>query len=433
MNCIRSSPATGGSGRPRTAWARSRKRCSIASTSSVSAMRRTVPDRAERAARLAGLPAALAGPHVGVAHRAGTIGAGGAARRPPAVIGAGRPLAAAGLSRRAGRVDGWAPRVSAWCAAATRVARGDIASTALPVAGGAGVRISGGIPAGGAVATTVAGTAPTRILSGLAATAAAPASRRAAALPGNAPRRSGCTLGARTRLLPRRTGTSRRRRWAGWRTGVVGRRSDEGAARVVRFVPAPVGGALTSPERRAPVHGRTGAGPPTGPSRPFTLRPALGAVAVAPRRTDIVAEVESRACEQPVAPCEQAEEKGDPTEAGDDHPDQPVLVVGAAAFPGRRRCGGGLLCAIGAVAGNQQVGHRGERDALGDLGVDRFDGRDLLLVGPVVVAVTCLFLPRFRCCGLRGRRHGRLRRVAGLSGGGVFGWADLFGGRRGVR
>src|SRR5215207_5103863 len=367
---------------------------------------RTGPRGARRPG--AGSPAALASPDVGVAHRAGTIGAGGAAWLSPAVIGAGRPLAAAGLARRAARVDAWALRASAWCAATSRLARRNIASTALAAAGGSGARIFGGTPAGGTVARTVAGTALTRAGPGLAATAAAPASGRAAALAGSAPRRSGCTLAAGTRLLPRRAGTSWCRRWAGWRTGMVGRRrSDEGAARIARCVPVRVGGAPTSRARRAPVRGRTGAALPIGPGLPITLRPAVGAVVVAARRTGIVAEVESRACEQPVAPREQGDEQGDTTEAGDDHPDQPVLVVGAAAFRGRRRGGGGLLCALGAVAGDQQVGHRGERDALGDLGVDRFHGRGLVLLGPVVAAVTTrgFLLGRFRRWLLRGRRH----------------------------
>src|SRR5215207_2830697 len=207
----------------------------------------------------AGSPAALAGPDVGVAHRAGAIGTGGAAWLSPAVIGAGRPLAAAGLARRAARVDAWALRASAWCAATSRLARRNIASTALAAAGGSGARIFGGTPAGGTVARTVAGTALTRAGPGLAATAAAPASGRAAALAGSAPRRSGCTLAAGTRLLPRRAGTSWCRRWAGWRTGMVGRRrSDEGAARIARCVPVRVGGAPTSRARRAPVRGRTG-------------------------------------------------------------------------------------------------------------------------------------------------------------------------------
>jgi hypothetical protein len=139
-------------------------------------------------------------------------------------------------------------------------------------------------------------------------------------------------------------------------------RSHERAARIPRLVPDGVG--------TTPAAGRARS------SRCW--RSAVAETPVpTPGRVDLVAlQDQAGARQQPVAPREHGNEHRDAGETGDDHPDQPVLVVGAAALVRRWRRGRRRgLSALGAVARHQQVGHRGERDALA---VGRLGRRHLL-------------------------------------------------------
>ena len=135
-------------------------------------------------------------------------------------------------------------------------------------------------------------------------------------------------------------------------------------------------------QRRRPCARRRARGAGSDAPAPASGRKAVlvGRRTGGPRPVGVVvlAQVQARAGQQPVAPGQQGDEEGHRAQPGDDHPDQPAPVVRRAAAT-LIRCAGGRrgLRTRGAVPLDQQVRRRRE-GAAGDLGVARLRG---LLLG----------------------------------------------------
>src|SRR5690606_26661990 len=162
---------------------------------------------------------------------------------------------------------------------------------------------------------------------------------------------------------------------------------------------------------RVPVRvGR--AGGPAPPSGRLALVRLVVAV--------LVVEVEVGLREQPVAPGQHRDEHADHRQGGDDHPDRPALVVGAARGELRRGGGRRLGVLVDAVARDEQVVDGREGQLAGRLGrhLDDLDVVVLVLPGRRLGGRRGLLLDRrrwgrrLRCRRGRGRR-GRRGRVVG--------------------